>query len=38
MSKSVRERTDLVTEQARELAALGQEAARCAIEAITPGR
>ena len=38
MSKSVRERTDLVTEQAKELASLGQQAARCAIEAIAPGR
>ena len=35
MSKSVRERTDLVTEQAKELASLGQQAARCAIEAIS---
>jgi hypothetical protein len=38
MGKSVRERTDLVTEQAKELAALGQETARRAIEAIAPGR
>ena len=37
MGKSIRERTDLATEQAKELAALGQEAARCTIEAIAPG-
>ena len=38
VSKSVRERTELITEQTKELAALGQEAARCAIEAIAPVR
>jgi hypothetical protein len=38
MSKSVRERTELIAGQAKELAALGQEAARCTIETIAPGR
>ena len=32
MSKSVRERTELIAGQTKELAALGQETARCAIE------
>ena len=35
MSKSVRECTELIAGQ-KELAALGQQAARCAIETIAP--
>jgi 3-oxoacyl-[acyl-carrier-protein] synthase III len=38
MSKSVRERTELIARQTKELAALGQQAARRAIEEIASGR
>jgi hypothetical protein len=33
----MRERTELIAGQTKELAALGQEATRCTIEAIAPG-
>ena len=35
MSAHMRERADLISEQAKELAALGQEASRKAVESIT---
>ena len=38
MSKTLRERTDLIAGQTRELAALRQQATRSMIEAMTPGR
>ena len=38
MGRSIRERTELLTGQTKELVALGQEAARRAVEAVTARR
>ena len=38
ISATMRERTDLIAGQTKELAAIRQEAARCMVQAIAPGR